>query len=144
MKKYIICLSVTVLMLASSKLFAKAVQTSPKEFDKKGKRGVELIDKIGKRYFEVAFDPEKLKTQSPYPTMEEIKELKSLTPYLPKKGAIKNKDYTELIQQLEKLPNSALESPKNDQEKAAQAKYSKPNLQLEDVKNVNSVPVKAK
>jgi hypothetical protein len=119
-------------MLLNSKIFSVAVQTDPKEFEAKRKKGIELIDKIAKKYIEISLDPVKSKTQNPFPSEEEIKELKNLTPYLPKKTS--NKDYTEIIKILNNTPNSALKKPTDENAKKYKKKYSKPDLKPADVK----------
>jgi hypothetical protein len=122
MKKYFIYLPIILLILISSKLFAPLKQTTTREFVTARKRGTELIEKIAKRYAE----------SMSFPTREEIKELKGLTPYLPKKGDIADKDFSEMIKVLNSIPDSALEEPKTEQEKAIIKKYNNPNLKPED------------
>lgn len=131
MKKFFIFIPITIFILLNSKIFSVAVQTDPKEFEAKRKKGIELIEKIAKKYLDISLDPVKSKTQNPYPTESEINELKKLTPYLPKKSSNK---YTEIIKILNNTPNSALKEPTDEKAKKYKEKYSKPGLKPDDIK----------
>ncbi|MFC1842206.1 hypothetical protein ACFLYU_00940 [Candidatus Dependentiae bacterium] len=129
--KYLKSMSVILLLMLSAGLYhhikTKFVATGAKKFEKLQKKAVALIEDIAQNA-----------AWGILPDLKKIKELRKLTPYIPKN--YKGKNYEALTKALRNIPNDVL---KKDPEKTPEAqKYMQPDLSVEDVAEKKADPKK--